>query len=229
MPNWTHNYIHTDEDTFLKLKDFTDEEGDLDFNKFIPTPDSLLITSGSTNATDLYYFLSEKLSLSLDEVKRKKGSELLSSDWIDNVHGRVEEAVKEGKMNEDNYEIGRNLFDNYEKYGAPTWFEWRTTNWGTKWNACETNWNSWVGDDSTVSFDTPWSEPMPIFEKMQEFFPISEFSILSSYEDGGEKVFMTIDGKIELVMDRIYDWDKEKWETIFQNDSIDFSDFFLEL
>lgn len=229
MPNWTHNYVNTDEDTFLKLKDFTDEKGDLDFNKFIPMPESLLVTSGSTNPTDLYYYLSEKLTLSIEEVKRRKGSELLPFDWIDTVHGRVEEAVKDGKMNEDNYVMGRNLFDNYEKYGAPTWFEWRTTNWGTKWNATETNWGCRVGDDNTVSFDTPWGEPTPIFEKMQEMFPDSEFSILSSYEGGGEKVFMTIDGKIELVMNRIYDWGKEEWKMIYQNYTVDFSGFFLEL
>lgn len=32
--------------------------------------------------------------------------------------------------------LGRQAFENLEKYGCATWYDWCVQNWGTKWNAC---------------------------------------------------------------------------------------------
>lgn len=223
MPNWTHNYIHTDKETFLKLKELTNNAGSFDFNRLIPMPEPLDVTSGSTNDTDIYYYLSERLNLTHGKVKEKEESKLFDG-CLSCIREQVEKAVKLGQMNDNNYNMGHTLLKNLQEYGAKTWYEWRTTNWGTKWNACGTGWDLY---ENTVSFDTAWREPMPIFEKMQELFPSSEFSILVSYEEGAESMFRTINGKIELIMDKDYDWDEDEWKTIYKNDSIDLSDFFF--
>ena len=64
---------------------------------------------------------------------------------------------------------------NIEKYGAPTWYEWRCEHWGTKWNACDAEVRD-NGDASLhVKFDTAWSFPLPIFKKLVVDFPTLTF------------------------------------------------------
>jgi hypothetical protein len=60
---------------------------------------------------------------------------------------------------------------NIERYGAPTWYEWRCEHWGTKWNAYGAKVTD-IGDGSLrVQFDTAWSLPFPIFETVVSAFP----------------------------------------------------------
>lgn len=44
------------------------------------------------------------------------------------------------------------------------WYGWRITHWGTKWNA----YDSEPCNDNELIFDTAWSCPMPIYEKLHE-------------------------------------------------------------
>jgi hypothetical protein len=62
-----------------------------------------------------------------------------------------------------------------EKYGVRSWYEWSIQHWGTKWNAfyAEVTDN---GDGSLhVKFETAWSFPFPIFEKLVSDFPTLDF------------------------------------------------------
>lgn len=52
------------------------------------------------------------------------------------------------------------------RYGYPSWFEWRCDKWGTKWNAYEVE----LIDDNIVEFETAWSAPFPIIERLAELF-----------------------------------------------------------
>lgn len=71
--------------------------------------------------------------------------------------------------------------DKYIKlYGACEWYDWQVTNWGTKWDAYEISWN---GD--SVSFQTAWSTPEPIFRKLAAKFPKVKFFIAYADEDTG--------------------------------------------
>ena len=65
-----------------------------------------------------------------------------------------------------------------KKYGAEDWWYWRINNWGTKWN---------LGADQTIevedgcismSFDTAWSPPVGIIEKLGEKFPKLSFELI---------------------------------------------------
>ena len=81
---------------------------------------------------------------------------------------------------------------NIEKYGAPNWYEWRCQHWGTKWNACDAEITD-NGDGSLhVQFDTAWSFPFPIFEKLVGDFPTLNFE--GSAEEPNMEIFITFAG-----------------------------------
>lgn len=66
-------------------------------------------------------------------------------------------------------------------YWSTTWYDWRLQNWGCKWDASDvvTDRNS----DGSVqyAFETPWSPPLPIYEKLAEQYPTLNFEW--SYEE----------------------------------------------
>lgn len=83
------------------------------------------------------------------------------------------------------FELGEICADNIAKYGAPTWYEWCCANWGTKWNACDSVVNA---DERTIEFQTAWSCPEPIVEKLADLFPNVDFTWCYADEDCGNNV-----------------------------------------
>jgi len=71
--------------------------------------------------------------------------------------------------------------DGYNRGG----YEWCIKNWGTKWNAAE----PYIDDfeDKTkgvyIHFDTAWSPPIPIVDKLIELYPDLKFKL--KYWEGG--------------------------------------------
>ena len=72
----------------------------------------------------------------------------------------------------EDWENGRAAYRNLLKYGYPTWYEWSLENWGTKWNSCGyekgVDYNT---EDNKLEFDTAWSAPHPILQKLSEMYP----------------------------------------------------------
>jgi len=67
--------------------------------------------------------------------------------------------------------------ENKKKYGHKDWYSWSCANWGTKWNA-------YSQEDhgvNKITFDTAWSAPFPVIEKLSEMFP--EVKIILRYAD----------------------------------------------
>lgn len=52
----------------------------------------------------------------------------------------------------------------------PEWYEWRIGNWGTKWNAGDVEMDENEAQ-AVFTFNTAWSPPVPIVEKLAEKFP----------------------------------------------------------
>ena len=94
---------------------------------------------------------------------------------------RVQEFLE--KVQNDEYGIGTLDFQKIipmpEDENDP--YHWHIYNWGTKWNASETYWNS----DNIVTFETAWSCPVPIFERLSEMFPDVQFEVAFADEDIG--------------------------------------------
>lgn len=51
-----------------------------------------------------------------------------------------------------------------ELYGLNNWYDWSVANWGTKWNAQHSSLNN----KNTLWFDTAWSCPIPVLNKLAE-------------------------------------------------------------
>ena len=69
------------------------------------------------------------------------------------------------------------------RYGYPSWYEWNCDKWGTKWNAYEINTDG--ASDNFIEFETAWSAPFPIIERLAECFPNVGIRHLWADEDTG--------------------------------------------
>jgi Ferredoxin-like domain in Api92-like protein len=57
--------------------------------------------------------------------------------------------------------------------GYKSWYDWSIANWGTKWNSYSFAIES--ENPLIVRFDTAWSFPTPVFQKIAEMFPALKF------------------------------------------------------
>lgn len=65
--------------------------------------------------------------------------------------------------------VGSQALQNVVLFGSPDWYDWRCRNWGTKWNAYDIA--AFDEDSDTITFETAWSAPHPILEKLSQMFP----------------------------------------------------------
>jgi hypothetical protein len=68
-----------------------------------------------------------------------------------------------------------------DKYGSPSWYDWRVTHWGTKWDVRGFEVFEVEGDTIQLQFDTAWSPPLGVFEALKE----QGFTINAEYIDEG--------------------------------------------
>ena len=63
----------------------------------------------------------------------------------------------------DEWELGKAAWRNIRDFGAPTWYDWCISNWGTKWNAYGYSEDTIdYHDGDTLYFQTAWSAPHPV-------------------------------------------------------------------
>ena len=79
---------------------------------------------------------------------------------------------------------GETCYNNIRDYGAPTWYEWTVSHWGTKWNAYDQNQIS----DNCVEFLTAWSGVPELIGKLSEMFPSLTLSYMYADEDWGNNL-----------------------------------------
>jgi len=77
-----------------------------------------------------------------------------------------------------------------EKHNIPTWYDWQVANWGTKWNAYNTDTVEVIRDQPDVMtvcyrFDTAWVCPEPIILRIAEKWPRLELYGDWENEDNG--------------------------------------------
>lgn len=191
MPNYVKNQIEfrgKTEDVRNMLIAIQDDKlglGTIDFNKLIPMPESLNIEAGSRTDKGLkayrdfisVYTLENGIT-GLDLLHIPKQSE--------DAFLRIRTDIKS-----DEWELGRQAFQNQLQYGAATWYEWCIQNWGTKWNACGYESGIDYGPDcNALWFETAWSAPVPVVEELARRFPDLEFSHRWADEDIGHNCGM---------------------------------------
>lgn len=159
MPNHVTNRleINADRETVQKVMNFlkgkTDDDNTpcyIDFNNIIPMPEELLIEKSSSGDLGMKY---------LEAMQLKPFYFLLDDDalrTIQWIEGLAEKDRKEA------LQLGASYLENRKKYGYPTWYEWSTATWGTKWNAYHQDFE----EPNILWFDTAWNGVPLLIQKL---------------------------------------------------------------
>lgn len=151
MPNYIKNILSFDGDQDQVSRLFSaikGENGLMDFNKLIPMPPELEIEAGSRTDAGFKEYM---VFMAVTGLHPEKETTYLAS------HPEIDR---------EEWELGKQAYQNIQKYGCPTWYEWRVQNWGTKWNA-----SSAEIAEGRLSFLTAWNAPKPVMEKLSGMFP----------------------------------------------------------
>lgn len=165
MPNWVkHNisFLGKQEQIDNLFEAIKSDERIIDFEKIIPMPDTLRITSGSS--TDLGIDIIKYKETGEDKsLKERLTYQWVSKAGIKTIDELINYCIEKGTadINE-----GQLALDNIKLYGHKDWHSWSIDNWGTKWNATRSSRNN-----NTLSFETAWSIPEPILVELSEIFP----------------------------------------------------------
>lgn len=115
-------------------------------------------------------------------------------------------------------DMGHKLIELKEKYGADNWYDWRNLNWGTKWNACHSNYND---SANSLTFDTAWSIPYPILAKMAEQNPDIKIDGYSEEETGWFDEYNLSDGQVNITATGENIWNEETDSYIENENTLD--------
>ena len=156
--------------------------GTIDFNKITPMPPSLDIESGSSTDRGINLYLT-----SVNPSVRYYGKEKMdpvaftaltqrlngSRSFLRHNAALTPDEIQKATLyhSEDELlQLGKTAVENLMQYGATTWYDWRTRGdtWNTKWNS----YNAYDYDGGNeICFQTAWSAPHPIIEKLSSMYP----------------------------------------------------------
>jgi Ferredoxin-like domain in Api92-like protein len=108
--------------------------------------------------------------------------------------------------------FGKAALTSAAETGYPGWYEWSCANWGTKWDAYDYEEREVSPGRFVFKFETAWSPPEPIFEKLAEIWPDLVIETESIDEGGGEYVgtFHGEHRELKKVVD-----DDERYERVY--------------
>jgi len=159
----------------------------IDFNKIIPRPESLNITSGSTTDNGIA-ILKYRAG---DETEIHKIMQYKWSRGFANYDDLINHLLEKGLAN---LEEAQKALDNEKLYGHRDWYGWTRDNWGTKWNA----YSQELREDGVIKFETAWSTPEPVISALSRMFPDAQFNVRYADEDFGNNVgdYTYVDGEM---------------------------------
>ena len=70
---------------------------------------------------------------------------------------------------------------NVQDCGYPSWYEFAIAEWDTKWDACTPDILAQTDTSIKLTFDTAWSPPIAVFDKLHEL----GFDVEAYYHEGG--------------------------------------------
>lgn len=88
-----------------------------------------------------------------------------------------------GKMDDGTWAQFIECLHNLRKFGYAYWRDWAIDKWGTKWNAYDTPDSRDTAD--TIFFETAWSSPLPVFQRLSEIYPDVVIHVEYADEDLG--------------------------------------------
>ena len=182
MPNNIANKLVASAETQAEIENFLsaiagverDETLDIDFERIIPMPECLSNTMcDGEDKNALYYYL----MTTGNEGMVDKLFDYPQFYSMDEYKDKTEKELSDYKV------LGEKLFNIALQYGAINWYDWRIRNWGTKWNAYETDIDSCGNGCVVLYFQTANHGVIPVVEKLVEMFPNLEFDYMYADED----------------------------------------------
>lgn len=157
--------------------------GSFDFNKLLPMPKELDIESGSR--TDKGLKLIQEYHHALADLERQKPG--LSFAEYELSLRQCEELYQKKRIADPAaWALGEQAYNNIQRFGCPTWYEWRNRNWGTKWNAYE--FPLLEKDSHTMEFFTAWNSIPKIITLLSRKYPEQTITYRWADEDIGHNV-----------------------------------------
>ena len=146
----------------------------IDFNKIVPCPETLHITSGSTTSNGIAI-------LKYREGDTSDIRKIMGYNWSSEFATEEELITHMLDKGLANLEEAQKALDNIRDYGHQDWYSWSTSNWGTKWNAYE----QYPREGGAIKFETAWSTPYPVIEALSRKYPEAVFFLRYADEDFG--------------------------------------------
>lgn len=166
MPNWVTTQVSAPKHV---IESMINEAGRVDFNLIIPVnlPHAgweCIIGDAETAA------------------KRVLNTPLSKDPLIGALEAANRADVDVSKLLPESFSQFTGMLENYRATGYLHEMDFARKEWGTKWNASDTEANPDVGK---VTFETAWSCPLPVIESLSKKFPTEEIKVRFADEDIG--------------------------------------------
>lgn len=164
--------------------------GSIDFNRLLPMPKELDIEAGTR--TDQGLKLVQEYHHALDILAQRKPG-MTPAEYALSL--RQCEGLYRKKRMADlmTWSLGEKAYNNIQRFGCPTWYEWCNHNWGTKWNAYQPR--PLRENDHTMEFFTAWDSVPKIITLLSRKYPEQIIAYRWADEDIGRNVGeMTMNG-----------------------------------
>lgn len=148
----------------------------IDFERIVPMPPELRITSGSVtnNAQALYDARAAETIMGYPWACEKALTTLTALRAY--LREQYLQHPEEGFATLDDY--AARVRSNIEKHGAVCWYEWAVQHWGTKWNAYTVTGGMTGDNEAVLHFETAWAPPLPVIDALAARYPQAYFSLI---------------------------------------------------
>lgn len=234
MPNWVCNHLTIKGEnavdvmrSVLTKNEESDYGYDFDFNKIIPMPEDLKIISGSITRTCAKLYLNAIAEDAPAYVKyAERYVKAFDKDYLLTEQEQIDKMNDALKYRDypnnvllfsnkaDIYAYGKRVLDNVAEYGAKDWYDWSIKNWGSKWNAANTQINDLNKAD--IYFDTAWSPVPAVIEKLAALHPNCQFEYEFAEEQAGFYAGFMLCEDGEIARDEVFpEGSKESYDLYF--------------
>ncbi len=165
----------------FRAKHLNGAEGrEFDFDTVIPRPESIRNTEAGTQA-ELWFFA---LTGTFAKTGKYAAKNLRSYGCVpSHINTAVELQEWLEKTSPDTRKHGEAAMAALRETGFSDWYDWCCAKWGTKWGTYHVEIRECADTALTFKFETAWSFPRPVFEKLARLHPGLIFDV-KSFDEG---------------------------------------------
>jgi Api92-like protein with ferredoxin domain len=178
-----------DIETFTRLHILPKPDGEeFDFQSIVPAPACIEGTESSNVAEEGFFALTgltstrfarfDGAATHIFERRAKEGFDVNALTGPEDLRAWL--AIH----HPDVLEKGQKMLTCFRETGCLSWYEWKSQHWGTKWGAYQYKRRSREPGKLVFVFQTAWSVPAPILEKLAEMHHTLWFDT-ESVDEGG--------------------------------------------